>query len=423
MNIKFWLTVGFSLGLGIFSTNTEALPTFARQTGMPCNSCHNGNFLALNAFGRNFKLKGYTLTTAKNIEKKSTKDNSSYLSLPELPGISAMMQISLTNTKADIPGQQNNAVRLPQQLSLFLAGRLSDHMGIFSQFTYANGDSGFAMDNTDLRYANSTLISGKTLDFGFTLDNNPTVGDLWNSTPAWGFPYSGSDIAAGPSAGDFLSSLGGAVGGIGAYGMLDNKFYGKFSLYRNTNTNSIDGSENVLKNSAPYWRLAWQTNFNNDYLMIGTYGISARVYPQAFNIPTGVGGPSSKYLDTAIDFQYEHPLSGNNSLVMHGSYLNEKRTDLDMNGGYLAGNNSTWNFAKFDIEYNLDNKWRPGVVLFNANTGDDNLDNNGYILDLSYFPAENLQFQAQYTAYNKFDGISSNSSDNNSLFFMFWLMM
>ncbi len=420
--VKYLLPV---LGVYLFflSQDASALPVFARQTELPCSSCHNGNYLALNSFGRNFKLKGYTLTTGKKLTQKDTDDNRTSLSLPELPGLSAMVQVSLTHTNKGIAGKQNDDIRLPQQLSLFLAGRLSDHMGIFSQFTYANGDSGFAMDNTDLRYASSTTMGNKSLDYGFTLDNNPTVGDLWNSTPAWGFPYSSSDIANGPAAGSFISSLGGAVGGLGAYAMLDNHYYGKIALYRNTNTNGVAAANNVLESTAPYWRFAWQTNFDKGYLMLGTYGISASVYPTATSTSSGIGGPTSKYLDTAIDFQYERPLSGSNSIVVHGSYTDESRTDLSSTGTYLAGNSPKWKFTNLDLEYNVDGRWRHGVQLFNTNTGGDNLDTNGYKLDVGYFPWQNIELQVQYTAYNKFDGATSSASDNNSIFFMFWIVM
>src|SRR3982074_1455734 len=38
-----------------------ALPSFARQTGMPCSQCHTLSFgPALTAYGRQFKLNGYT---------------------------------------------------------------------------------------------------------------------------------------------------------------------------------------------------------------------------------------------------------------------------------------------------------------------------------------------------------------------------
>jgi hypothetical protein len=38
-----------------------AVPSFARQTGMPCSQCHVVSFgVALTAYGHQFKLNGYT---------------------------------------------------------------------------------------------------------------------------------------------------------------------------------------------------------------------------------------------------------------------------------------------------------------------------------------------------------------------------
>ena len=47
-----FLTIGFS-------PSAQALPSFARQTGQPCGTCHT-DFPALTPFGRRFKLLGYT---------------------------------------------------------------------------------------------------------------------------------------------------------------------------------------------------------------------------------------------------------------------------------------------------------------------------------------------------------------------------
>ncbi|TLZ57875.1 MAG: cytochrome C, partial [Gammaproteobacteria bacterium] len=39
----------------------SAVPSFARQTGMPCSQCHTMAFgVALTPYGRQFKLNGYT---------------------------------------------------------------------------------------------------------------------------------------------------------------------------------------------------------------------------------------------------------------------------------------------------------------------------------------------------------------------------
>src|ERR1700676_4198016 len=47
-----YLTIGYA-------PPAQALPSFARQTGQPCGTCHT-NFPGLTPFGRRFKLLGYT---------------------------------------------------------------------------------------------------------------------------------------------------------------------------------------------------------------------------------------------------------------------------------------------------------------------------------------------------------------------------
>src|ERR1700688_1806781 len=47
-----FLTIGFA-------PPAQALPSFARQTGQPCVTCHT-DFAALTPYGRRFKLLGYT---------------------------------------------------------------------------------------------------------------------------------------------------------------------------------------------------------------------------------------------------------------------------------------------------------------------------------------------------------------------------
>src|SRR6516162_1804721 len=49
-----------SLATAGFAPPAQALPSFARQTGQPCGTCHT-DFPALTPFGRRFKLRGYTI--------------------------------------------------------------------------------------------------------------------------------------------------------------------------------------------------------------------------------------------------------------------------------------------------------------------------------------------------------------------------
>src|SRR5271169_696771 len=42
-----------------FATPAQALPSYARQTGQPCGTCHT-DFAGLTPYGRLFKIQGYT---------------------------------------------------------------------------------------------------------------------------------------------------------------------------------------------------------------------------------------------------------------------------------------------------------------------------------------------------------------------------
>ena len=42
------------------ASDARAVPSFARQTGLPCEGCHSGGFYPeLNNYGRMFKMNGY----------------------------------------------------------------------------------------------------------------------------------------------------------------------------------------------------------------------------------------------------------------------------------------------------------------------------------------------------------------------------
>jgi len=60
-------------------SDAEAVPSFTRQTGLKCSVCQS-NPPELTAFGRKFKLEGYTLTDPKADPVVADKD----VTLPEI---------------------------------------------------------------------------------------------------------------------------------------------------------------------------------------------------------------------------------------------------------------------------------------------------------------------------------------------------
>src|SRR5246127_4489734 len=84
--------------LAIFCAQAAyAVPSYSRQTGLPCASCHYAP-PELNAFGRKFKLEGYVLTT-----KPEVTDEKKNLHLLEVFPLSVVFDTSFTTTKSPEP--------------------------------------------------------------------------------------------------------------------------------------------------------------------------------------------------------------------------------------------------------------------------------------------------------------------------------
>jgi len=395
----------------LFVTATaQAVPSFARQTGLACSACHTV-FPELTSFGRKFKLNGYTLTSIKEVESKPSPAASG-LMLAGIPPLAVMLQVSGTHSKADNPGSN---ITLPDQLSFFFAGEVTPHLGSFIQATMDSTGNGFALDNTDIRYANHA----GAVTYGVTLNNNPTVQDLWNSTPAWGFPWThGASVTQPLVAGNLAQ----AVAGMGGYADWGNGIYSELSFYRETGDidqtafTSAGVTTARINGLAPYWRLAWQKAFDSgDSLMIGTYGMVASLYDS-----TGASPGLDKYTDVVVDTQYEHRLANSNNMIsVHASYLHEKQT-LDRSS---AGATPTLKGLRLDGTYHWGNH-ATASLAFADNTGNNGaFDDTAWTVQASYLPWQNTKFSLQYVAYTKLAGqTGSTASDNNTLLLQGWLM-
>ena len=165
----------------------HSIPSFARQTGLACSACHY-QYLTLTPFGRQFKLNGYVLANQAPITENDST-NGGRLGLSPYSMLSAMVTASVTHTSDDLPDTQNDAAELPQELSAFLAGRISPRIGLFAQFTYAGPDGAFGIDNVDIRFANKTSLGGRTdMAYGLTLNNNPGSPGSLELHPGMGVP-------------------------------------------------------------------------------------------------------------------------------------------------------------------------------------------------------------------------------------------
>jgi len=440
-----------------WSSSASALPSFARQTQMACASCHT-QFPELTHFGRDFKLNGYTLITQPTVEDTS-KTSGGSLSLGAYPPISAMMQISYTSTKKAQPDSvvstsnaQNGSVLFPQQLSLFYAGRISPKIGSFIQFTYDGNEDSTSIDNTDIRFANGGLLGDMPVTYGLTLNNNPTVQDLWNSTPAWGIPYASSPIAPTPAAATLLDgSLGQQVGGIGPYAAFhfgQDLLYLEMTLYRSAQPGSglvdsatVNDLNANVKNWAPYFRAAYEHDWGSgDSLEVGLLGMNVDTTPDG--VP--VDSQADKRKDLGVDTQFQH-IAGDKVYSANAIYIREKQDWVAGGGSGASNTNDTLKTLKVNGSFYYNRTYGGYLQYFQTKgdtdpglytTGDPvtgsangSPDSKGFQVEAMYMPWENTRFALQYTMYNKFngaknnyDGLGRDAKDNNTLYLLSWFM-
>src|SRR5579862_8945285 len=445
----------------------QALPSFARQTGQPCGTCHT-DFAGLTPFGRRFKIGGYTYgggpyRTTLFPEDSDSSDKKKIW----VPPISMMAIVGFTHTQVPQPpptapyNANDNVVASP--LSFFWGGAITEHLGAFAQVTYnAPGPGGFGSDpfaaktwtwdNTDIRYADSTAIGRTSITYGITANNNPTVQDPWNTTPAWAFPYAASTLANTPAAGTIINGAFAAhVGSVGAYVYINDVLYVEATAYRtlDPNTQNALGTDPFgapgLFDVAPYWRVAFEPHIGRHWLEVGTFGMMTAVHPWAMpgTTDTSTLPMTDKFTDLGFDTQYQY--QGDNFwLTLRGTYIHEFQK-LDASFATLAAANPTniLNEARAyaSLAYGNDNRivltgqyfniWgTPDTGLYGTLASGFSPDSEGWIAEVAYIPFIssrapgwpwfNARIGLQYTWYNKFDGTTVGANNNNSLFLYAW---
>lgn len=466
------LLAPFLLALTV-AGNVQAVPLYARQTGQQCMACHV-SFPELTSYGRMFKLTGYTIGERTNIP------------------LSAMAIVSdsvIKNQGTDagnISGQYPKAGKPAfESGSVFYGGKITDHFGIFGQWTFNNMQPitdpntnavrftrHSNIDNTDLRYSNRFTAFDREVIYGFTLNNNPTSQDVFNSTPAFGFPFQASRTAAAwnvnqggtgvnvPPVTTQMEALGQQVAGPGAYVYINRHLYAEFAAYRTANkalsifSAGINPATAVsLKGYSPYWRLAYSHDWAENSVSVGTYGMINRVNTN--NIDPN--SPTDKFTDIGIDAQYQfvgdphtfttqvnmirekqdwdvlthvgvnrdNPTSRLNTFRAKATYYYQRK--YGVTGSYFASRTSSdcLQYSNATITCNAGG----GTAGAGANLTDRN-NSAGYVLELNYLPLQNVRVALQYTMFTKVQGLSGNyalapdgttlrSPRDNNLFYLY----
>jgi len=287
----------------------------------------------------------------------------------------------------------------------------------------------FGMDNADIRYTNQSMIGTKNIVYGLTLNNNPAVQDVWNTSPAWRFPSASSAAAVNPTKSTIIENIGMEVAGLGAFTLYNNLIFAEVTAYRSAQQGAANPADvtsaMAIKGVAPYWRLALQQQFSENYFELGTFGIKSNHYT------SGINGLMDSYMDLGFDLQYERNLPIG-AFTFHTALINETENRDD------SLSTTKYNFNSLKIDGNLYFKKGIGATLgyFNTMGSVDGAvgsltnkpNSNGFIFQLEYLPWYNTKFVMQYILYNKFDGSVTNydgggrnAANNNTIYILAWL--
>lgn len=453
----------------------DALATtaFARQTGEPCAACHMQSYGPwLTQYGQKFKLDGYVAGHANK--------------LPDAINPFALEVVgSVTNTQQDVPAGQyydnnpgghsyvnNNAVN--DWTALYYTGRVTDKVGAYLQLNLSpQVGRSVSLAMADIRVADHAKIMGNEITYGVTVNNAPTMTDFWMTSYAWMYPYTTSSVTVKPAAQPWLQALmaNANTAGATAYTMINNHVYLEAGGYTSQSQNMAQGLGvwngaqctdpqcGLIDGGAPYWRMFLQHSTGPHMMMIGTYGLAAKVIPYYQN---GIG--TNSYVEYNVDSNYSYMMDDENMLMAMAKYT---RDDMKMDASFGQGFASNarnhldslmmmgmWTYQK---TYNLSVGWNymsgsadtilyNGAVGFDVNNGINGVNpifgsangspnTNSFLFEADYVPFGkgtsrldpylNVRFSLQYWAYTQFngatknyDGSGRNPEANNTLYFV-----
>ncbi|TKI69258.1 hypothetical protein FCU45_06980 [Sulfurimonas crateris] len=401
--------VGLSL---MCATAAEATPAFARQMDADCMSCHFQNMPKLNAFGRDFKMSGFTMTSGK--EMKSEPNGG--LGLPETLNMAFVI-------KARVLDSENKYAKTEifDESAFIFGGKIADNVGTSMEF--AEG-----------------LIGGKVTFATEALGGR--VGATYHMTDALG-AFAGTEIYTtglyrpvrqfeNRKKTNIFQNLGigdGEATGAQVY-YRANGFYATVGGYVPMFAASAETGTDSFKALA---RAAYEFNIGSSTIALGGYYIGGNSGQELTDrLLDGTGEPLSDLvhgLDTdaldresaGIDLQVESAIA-DMSLMLTGGYVfkNDYSSYYDPNGNFLT---STTAIKRERTGYHLDLQINPverfGAKIAILGYNDELIANNDYTvysLGLEYNMRQNVRFCVEYS--NTSHDSPTNTLEGDEFLFM-----
>ena len=299
----------------------EAVPAFARQTGMPCMGCHFQNYPALNSFGRAFRSKGFTM------QGSQTMIEGEDMSMPST--LNASVITKLRYQLKDNDDGDRGEVQWPDEAALLIGGRAADKVGFLMELGLGPGgaDTGdgslTCTDPADATTCTADTGSGDTdgtflsTKFHFAIAESFAI--IPFSTDGLGVGYgfemlnTGAQRSQRPienrkgfSAGQLLGTASGEATGI-AFVYETPEFSVNYShwtpTWGNVHANIFGGLAHYLRAAYTPNIGGWDTGFGASYMtgsvetgktnpatetFIDSWGVDAQIQGMAGSMPLGI---------------------------------------------------------------------------------------------------------------------------------------
>jgi len=378
--------------VSIFMTpaTSSAMPSFARQTGQPCMTCHFQHIPKLNAFGRNFKLNGFTDASVDLIEDDNLSLPGPMVPLAFITKI-RYMKTEARNSSGVKSGTERGEWQIPDEAVLMLAGRAGEHLGY--GFELSNGKVG----NAKLVFP----VYKGDITAGFTLHTTDghgpaTAMELFNTgiLPSQrGFESRREAFAAQKV---LWNGWGGKSTGAGAYAGSD-----MFMVYVTAWAPywGVEDKIDTGSDMSVYYRAAVTPTVGDWNLMFGVAGASGETKCVECEGSGATVVTSTETDMIMIDTQAQGEIGGM-TLEINASWVDAGNTaPTETNRRNLWKESNAWSLAaSLGITPRIGVK--AGYVDYTDKSASSDIDTTSVVIGGWYAIAQNIYFMPEYSWYN-----------------------
>jgi hypothetical protein len=400
MKRNIWSAV---IGVMLFASSwvmpgtTEAVPSYARQTGKPCSGCHS-IWPRLNALGRDFKLTGYTDVAEDS--PRIVKDNLDLLRHSPL----SLSVINLPYTKADrsdTPGERSETL-IPAEVALFYAGRITPNIGAFIEPILAPD---FAFEFAKIAAAtrwgkvNIVGVAAGKMDVGGA-DPYNTIRFTAYHTINQPAIFSEPDALSGSR--DLFSWVGTSNQGAVLYGKFFQTLYVAAGGFRGHASSDPADTYGRIAVELP---LGAEANFE----VGGFYYNGKEIYDHSDPADplNALGIYQSKLTRSGADLQFQME-SGPHIIDAVGVFMKGEDKDLDATPGLVV------KFDGFYVEASYFFERQYGVTVGYdkvESTEDPSMDKKGPTFNLAYFPWLNTKIALEYSTWDRANSVTEKATN------------